>query len=310
MKILVTGGAGYLGSIMVGTLLARGDKVIVVDSFVHGVPSLAHFVAHPNFDVVRGDVRDVHTMRALFAQADVVIPLAAVVGAPACAQDPLAALSTNVEAVRTMVGLLSPQQRVIIPITNSGYGVGEPGKECTEETPMRPISLYGRSKVEAEKIVMGRENSISLRLATVFGMSSRMRLDLLVNDFVYRAVRDKSVTLFEAHFKRNYIHVRDVARAFVHAIDKFDAMRGEAFNVGLSHANLSKLELCQMIKEVLPDFVFTESAVGADPDKRDYIVSNAKIEETEFMPRHSLSSGIAELVRGYRMVRNERYGNV
>lgn len=205
---------------------------------------------------------------------------------------------------------MSPEQRLLIPITNSGYGVGEPGKMCTEESPLRPVSLYGRTKVEAEQAAMKRENVISFRLATVFGMSPRMRIDLLVNDFVYRAVTDRAVVLFEPHFKRNYIHVRDVARVFLHGIDSFEKMKHQIYNVGLSDANLSKMELCERIKKQVPGFVFLEAPVGEDPDKRDYIVSNAKIEATNFMPKYSLDAGIAELIKGYRMIRNTVYGNV
>ncbi|MBV9556518.1 MAG: SDR family oxidoreductase, partial [Pseudolabrys sp.] len=206
--------------------------------------------------------------------------------------------------------LMSPQQRIVMPITNSGYGVGEAGKFCTEETPLRPVSLYGVDKVEAEKIVLNRENSVSLRLATVFGMAPRMRIDLLVNDFVYRAVNDRFVVLFEAHFKRNYIHIRDVARAFLHAVDNFGEMKGGAYNVGLSDANLSKAELCERIKAQVPSFVYLEAPVGEDPDKRDYIVSNAKIEGTGYMPKYSLDAGISELIKGYRMIRDRVYGNI
>jgi nucleoside-diphosphate-sugar epimerase len=210
-----------------------------------------------------------------------------------------------------MLGELGREQRVVVPITNSGYGVGESGKHCTEQTPMRPVSLYGKDKVETEKEVLGRHhNAISLRLATVFGMSPRMRLDLLVNDFTYRACFDRFIVLFEAHFKRNYLHVRDVSRAFLHAIDNFEAMKGEPYNVGLSDANLSKHELCERIQQQLPKFVFLESQVGKDPDQRDYIVSNAKIEATGFRTQHSLDAGIGELIKGYAMIRNARYSNV
>ncbi|MDP6174321.1 MAG: SDR family oxidoreductase, partial [Rhodospirillales bacterium] len=206
--------------------------------------------------------------------------------------------------------LTSPDQRVITPISNSGYGIGEPGKFCTEETPMRPVSLYGKTKVEAEEMVLAHPSGISLRLATVFGMAPRMRIDLLVNDFVYRAVNDRAIVLFESHFKRNYIHIRDVARAFIHAMDNFDIMKGEAYNVGLSEANLSKWELCEKIREQVPNFVFLEAPIGEDPDKRDYIVSNEKIEATGFATAHGLESGIGELIKGYEMLRNSTYGNM
>jgi nucleoside-diphosphate-sugar epimerase len=310
-RVLVTGGAGYLGSILVPKLLERGFRVTVVDNFMFGQDSLAAVCYHPCFEVVRGDVRSRDLMRPLIKNADVIIPLAALVGAPICDRDPIAATTTNKDAIVWMVGELGRDQRVIIPITNSGYGVGEAGKYCTEETPLRPVSLYGRDKVETERAVLeGHPNAISLRLATVFGMAPRMRLDLLVNDFTYRAYKDRFIVLFEAHFKRNYIHVRDVAAAFLHAIDHFDAMKGEPYNVGLSDANLSKWELCERIQQQLPKFVFLESQVGKDPDQRDYIVSNEKIERTGFKPSVSLDDGIRELIKGYAMLRNERYANV
>jgi len=250
-------------------------------------------------------------MRPLVKEADVIIPLAALVGAPLCDRDPIAATSTNKQAIIDMLGHISPSQRVILPITNSGYGIGEAGKFCTEETPIRPVSLYGRDKVEVERTLLDRHKSaISLRLATVFGMSPRMRLDLLVNDFTYRAYTDRFIVLFESHFKRNFLHVRDVARAFIHAIDHFDAMSGQVYNVGLSDANLSKLELCQRIQTHLPAFVIHESNIGKDPDRRDYIVSNEKIERTGYKPAFSLDAGIQELVKGFAMIRDTRYSNV
>ena len=311
MNVLVTGGAGYLGSILVPALLDRGFGVTVVDNFMYGQDSLAGVCYHPAFSVVRGDVRSVETMRPLLKDADVIVPLAALVGAPLCDRDPLAATSTNKQAILDMLGLIGPNQRVIMPITNSGYGVGEPGKFCTEETPIRPVSLYGRDKVEVERALLDRHPSaISLRLATVFGMSPRMRLDLLVNDFTYRAYTDRFIVLFESQFKRNFLHVRDVARAFLHAIDNFDRMAGQIYNVGLSDANLSKLELCRRIQKHLPSFVIHESDIGADPDRRDYIVSNEKIERTGYRPAFSLDEGIRELIKGFAMIRNTKYSNI
>jgi nucleoside-diphosphate-sugar epimerase len=266
--------------------------------------------ANPNFDVVNGDARAADILKPLVAKADYVLPLAALVGAPLCKKDPIAATTTNRDAVATLGKLMSPQQRIVMPITNSGYGVGEEGKFCTEESPLRPVSLYGTTKIEAEKIALERDNSISLRLATVFGMSPRMRVDLLVNDFVYRAVNDRFVVLFEAHFKRNYIHIRDVARAFIHAIDHFADMKGRPYNVGLSDANLSKAELCERIKIQIPAFVYLEAPIGEDPDKRDYIVSNARIGATGYRPLHSLDDGVGELIKGFRMIRDRIYGNI
>lgn len=309
-SILVTGGAGYLGSILVPELLAAGHKVTVLDNFMFQQSSLAALCHLPNFEIINGDARQEDMLRPLVKNADYIFPLAALVGAPLCKKDPVGATTTNRDAVATLGKLMGRDQRLIIPITNSGYGVGEAGKFCTEDSPLRPVSLYGVVKVEAEKIALERENAISLRLATVFGMAPRMRIDLLVNDFVYRAVNDSAVVLFEAHFKRNYIHIRDVARAFLHAMDHFKTMKGGPYNVGLSDANLSKAELCGRIQKQLPKFVYLEAAVGEDPDKRDYIVSNAKIEGTGFQPAFSLDAGITELIKGYRMLRNSVYGNV
>jgi nucleoside-diphosphate-sugar epimerase len=308
--ILVTGGAGYLGSVLVPALLDRGHAVTVLDNFMFHQDSLLACCAEPRFSVIRGDCRDETTLTKALRGIDTIIPLAAIVGAPACQADQTASRSTNLEAIKLLVKLRKPDQRIIYPTTNSGYGIGEKGKFCTEQTPLRPISLYGVTKVEAERAVLDAGNSVTFRLATVFGMSPRMRIDLLVNDFVYRALNDRTVTVFEGHAKRNYIHVRDVARAFLHAMDHFDAMRGEAYNVGLSDANLSKLELCEKIRGHVPGFVFLEAPVGEDPDKRDYIVSNAKIEAAGFRPVHTLDDGIRELIKGYTVLRNGRYSNV
>jgi nucleoside-diphosphate-sugar epimerase len=308
-SVLVTGGAGYLGSILTPELLAAGHRVTVLDNFMYSQNSLAHLCANPDFDVANGDARAPDTLSPLVSKADVVIPLAALVGAPLCNRDPIAATTTNRDAIATLCKMLSPSQRVVMPTTNSGYGIGEPGKFCTEETPLRPVSLYGRDKVAAEQLVLGRENAISLRLATVFGMSPRMRVDLLVNDFVHRAVTDRFIVLFEAHFKRNYLHIRDVARAFLHAIDDFDRMRGRAYNVGLSDANLSKTELCECIKAQVAEFVYLEAPIGGDPDKRDYIVSNARIEATGYRTKYSLDDGIRELIKGFRTIRNAVHVN-
>jgi nucleoside-diphosphate-sugar epimerase len=232
------------------------------------------------------------------------------VGAPLCSMDPIGATSLNLDAQLMLLDTLSDDQWLLMPITNSGYGIGEQGKFCTEETPLRPISLYGKHKVQVEKMALARGNTVSFRLATVFGMAPRMRIDLLVNDFVYRAVYDNAVVLFESHFKRNYIHIRDVANVFLHAIKNFETMRNEPYNVGLSDANISKAELCEKIRGHLPSFVPVEAQIGEDPDKRDYIVSNEKIKATGFKPRHSLDMGISELIKGYRMIRNAQYGNI
>lgn len=309
-KILITGGAGYIGSVLAPTLLAHGYHVTVLDDFMFGQSTLLDSCAHPDFNVVRGDARDERVLKPLVKDADILIPLAAIVGAPMCNNDQTAALSINRDAIKLLLQLRSKEQRVLYPTTNSGYGIGEPGKFCTEETPLRPISLYGTSKVEAEQMVLASGNSITFRLATVFGLSPRMRLDLLVNDFVYRAVTDRAVVVFEGHAKRNYIHIRDVASAFVHAMAHFETMMGQAYNVGLSDANLSKIELCEKIAKHVPGFVCMEAPIGEDPDKRDYIVSNAKIERTGFKPQFSLDAGIVELIKGYRILRDGKYRNV
>jgi nucleoside-diphosphate-sugar epimerase len=310
MKILITGGAGYIGSVLTPALLAQGHEVTVLDSFYFRQNSLADCCQYDTFQVVRGDCRDEAFVKPFVAKADLLIPLAALVGVPLCNADHIATQTTNQDAVEMLCRLASPQQRVIMPVTNSGYGIGEKGKHCTEDSPLRPLSLYGVTKVKAEEAVLERENSISFRLATVFGMSPRMRTDLLVNDFVYRAVHDRAVVIFEGHFKRNYIHIRDVVRVFLHGIEKFEAMRGRAYNVGLDDANLSKLELCAVIQKHLPKFVFLEAPIGEDPDKRDYIVSNARVAAAGFKPEWSLDRGIRELIKGYTILRNSIYANV
>jgi len=310
MKILVTGGAGYLGSILVPDLLAAGHEVTVLDNFMFRQGSLNHVCYHPKFTVVKGDIRIESILLPLLKKADAVIPLAALVGAPLCNQDPVGATTTNRDAILMMLRNLSRSQMVLMPTTNSAYGTGEKDNFCTEESPLRPISRYAIEKVEVEKHLMQHPNAISFRLATVFGMSPRMRIDLLVNDFTYRAVNDRFVVLFESSFKRNYIHVRDVSRVFQHGLANFERMKGQIYNVGLSDANVSKRELCEIIARHVPGFVFLEAPVGKDPDQRNYIVSNAKIEATGYKPAHSLDAGVAELVKGYTMIRNTLHGNV
>ena len=309
-RVLVTGGAGYLGSILVPALLESGRQVTVLDTFSRGDAELAAVCANPNFIPVQGNVRDEKLVAGLIAKADTIIPLAALVGAPLCKRDPLTATAVNRDSILSLVKMVSRDQKLLYPTTNSGYGIGEPGKECTEETPLRPISLYGVDKVEVERAVLDSGNGITFRLATVFGMAPRMRIDLLVNDFTLRAVMDRAVVIFEGNFKRNYIHVRDVTRAFLHGMDNYAAMNQQPYNVGLSTANLSKLELCAQIKRHIPGFTYMEAPVGEDPDKRDYIVSNSKIERTGWAPKHSLDDGIAELIKGYSMINTRRFANV
>jgi nucleoside-diphosphate-sugar epimerase len=309
MRVLVTGGAGYIGSVLVPTLLEHGHEVTVLDTFARGDTVLASCCRFDSFVPIRGDARDTRLLDAHLAKADVVIPLAALVGAPVCAEDPIAAETTNRDAVISVAKRLSRSQALVYPNTNSGYGIGETDNFCTEETPLRPISLYGNTKVAAETAVLDAQG-ISLRLATVFGMSPRMRLDLLVNDFTWRAVNDRAIVVFEGHFKRSYIHLRDVVKGFEHCIANYGSMQGEAYNLGLSSANLSKLELCAKIAEHVPQLVYLEAPIGEDPDKRNYIVSNEKMERTGWRADWSLDRGITELLRGYQTLRNSRYANV
>lgn len=310
MRILITGGAGYLGSIMVPHLLALGHEVTVVDTFMFNQSSLLDCCAQPRFSLVRGDARDRGVMQKLMGKADVIIPLACLTGAPLCKLQPDNARTTIVEALRLMLELRSQEQRILYPTTNSGYGVGEEGMFCTEESPLRPISLYGQLKCEAEAMLLDAGNAITYRLATVFGASPRMRLDLLVNDFTFKAVMQGYMVLFEAHFKRNYIHIRDIARAFEHGITHFEAMKDKPYNVGLSSANLSKWELCEEIQKQVPSFYFVEAPIGKDPDQRNYIVSNARIEGTGFMPQYSLTDGITELLKAFQVMRLNQFSNV
>lgn len=309
-KVLVTGGAGYIGSVLVPMLLREGHEVTVVDNFYFNQSTLLECCMDPKFHVIRGDARKEELMEKLIEDKDYIIPLAAMVGFPLCKADEVAAETTNLGAIKTILKLREPRQRIIYPCTNSGYGVGEGDKFCTEDTPMRPISLYGTTKAEAERLILEAGNSLTFRFATVFGASARMRLDLLVNDFVYRAVFDRTAVLFEGKFKRNYIHIRDAAGAFIHAMSQFEDMKGKAYNCGLSSANLSKLELCAKIKEHIPEFVYLEAPIGEDPDKRDYIVSNERLEATGWKPQYSLDDGIEELRKVYTIIKNKTYSNI
>ena len=308
--ILVTGGAGYLGSILVPELLRMGNRVTVLDNFTYKQNSLSHVCNDESFQVIKGDVRLKKTLLPLLKEVEIIIPLAALVGAPLCEQDPINAKTINHDSMLDLFEWTHSDQYILMPTTNSAYGTGDKNNFCSEESKLYPISQYAQEKVLVEKALMERPNSISFRLATVFGMSPRMRIDLLVNDFVYRAIHDRFIILFESHFKRNYIHVRDVTRAFLHAIKNLHKMKGEVYNVGLSEANLSKQELCERIQNFVPDFVFQEASVGKDPDQRNYIVSNEKLEKTGFKPVYSLENGIQELIKGYAMLQNTRYTNI
>lgn len=301
-KVLVTGAAGYLGSVVCEQLLAKQYDVTALDSLAYGEQSLFHLCANPRFNFAWGDVRDEGLMAALLKDADVIIHLAAIVGAPACDRDPLAARSINLDSVLLLNRLRSPRQLVIFPNTNSGYGATSGALHCTEETALEPISLYGRTKVEAERHLLESENAITLRLATVFGMSPRMRLDLLVNHFVHAAMKDRYLVIFEKDFKRNFIHVRDVADCMLHCMENSGRMAGRPYNVGLDSANLSKEELALKIRDHVPGFYIHFSEVGSDPDKRNYIVSSQRLKETGFEPSHTLDDGIVELMKGYRMM--------
>jgi len=309
-KVLVTGGAGYIGSILVPQLLRNKYQVTVLDNFMYKQNSLLDVCYHPNLTIIVDDVRNKQLLKKEIARHDIIIPLAAIVGAPACSKDKSLATEVNQTQAENIINWTSDNQMVIFPVTNSGYGIGQKGKYCDENTPLNPISHYGRSKVAAEKALLEMGNAATFRLATVFGAAPRMRMDLLVNDFVYRASKDRFIVLFEAHFKRNYIHIRDVTSVFLHAINNYDTMKGEAYNVGLSDSNLSKRELCEKIKEHLPDFQIIESAIGQDPDKRDYIVSNKKIEETGWEPQYSLDMGIKELLNAYLFLKINNFVNV
>jgi nucleoside-diphosphate-sugar epimerase len=309
-KILVTGGTGYIGSILCEHLLDAGYQVTAVDNLMYGQQSLFHLCANPRFEFLFGDVRDEPLMRSLVKEVDVLIPLAAIVGVPACDRNPWLARSVNLEAVRLLNRLRSPLQLVIFPTTNSGYGTKSGDVFCTEDTPLEPISIYGQVKVQAEAELLETPNVISLRLATVFGMSPRMRLDLLVNHFVYAAITDGYIVIFEKDFKRNYIHIRDVADCFVYCIENSKQMVGRPYNVGLDAANLSKEELAMMVKGYVPKFYIHFASVGTDPDKRNYIVSSQRLKEAGFEARRSLDEGIQELLKGYRMLGRAPFKNV
>jgi nucleoside-diphosphate-sugar epimerase len=301
-SVLITGGAGYLGSVLTEKLLNAGYKVTVLDNLIYKQLSLTSFCYYPKFKFVHGDVRDVRLLAELIDTHDIIIPLAAIVGMPACKKDPDLTIAVNFQQIANIVHFLSPNQKLLVPNTNSQYGSSD--KIITEESPFNPLSLYAKTKCDAEKAVLDSGNGISLRLATVFGVSYRQRMDLLVNDFVYRAVTDEFLVLFESHFLRNYVHVRDVAKAFFHLIINYDKCNNNAFNVGLTSANMSKLQLAQKIKEYVPQLVIVEEQFKEDFDKRNYVVSNEKLESTGWSCDFSLDMGIQELMTAYKMIHN------
>ena len=308
-KILITGGAGYIGSVLIPKLLTEGFDVTCVDNLMYEPTSLMMATKNKSFRLIIGDARDKELMRPLIESADIIIPLACLTGAPLCNKDKTSALSVNRDAVVMCSELSSTNQLLIYPCTNSGYGIGEEGIFCTEESSLNPISLYGKLKVEAEKILLEKGNAITFRLATVFGISPRPRLDLLVNDFTYRAFFDKTVVLFEADFKRNYLHIEDAAEGFIFAINNSN-LAGNCFNLGYSEANLSKRELCEEIKKILPEFVYVISEIGTDIDKRNYIVSNEKIEKAGFKASRDLATGIQELVKALPLLKRNQFANI
>ena len=309
-KVLITGGAGFIGTLLSKKLLQEGYDVTVLDSFLYGEDSLLDSCIYENFHAIRGDVRNADLLRSSMRKKDYIIHLAALVGAPLCDLDPIGATTTNLESTKNIISFRTKDQKILYPNTDSAYGKGNKNSLCTEETPLRPISLYGKTKAKAEQLVLESGNSISLRLATVFGVSPRMRIDLLVNEFVYRAVNDKSIILYEGNFKRNFVHVRDVVDAFAYSIKNFENMKDEKFNVGLPEANISKIELCERIKKFIPDFVYFLSEVNSDIDQRDYTVSTEKIEKAGFKSKISLDQGIKELIKAFSILRNRRYGNI
>ena len=299
-KVLITGGAGYLGSVLTEVLLGRGYKVTVIDNLIYRQTSLAPFTYNKNFKFILGDVTDNDTLKPLVESHDVIIPLAAIVGMPACKANPELAIKVNYEQVKNITEWTTKDQMIMIPNTNSQYGSST--EIITEESPFKPISLYAETKCDAEKSVLDSGNGIALRLATVFGMSYRMRTDLLVQDFVYKALNDGYLVLFESHFIRNCIHIRDIANTFLFMIENYERCNNNAFNVGLSEANCTKLELAQAIQKFVPDLVIVQNEFKKDFDQRNYMVSNSKLESMGWKPEFSLEDGIRELIEGYKLI--------
>ena len=309
-KVLITGGAGYIGSILTPYLLQKGYHVTVLDNLMYKQTSLLECCSNKNFNFIRGDISDINLMNDLVPQFDVLILLAAIVGAPACNANSTLSDTINCRAPINILNSISAEQKVLLPTTNSGYGIGRKDKLCNENSPLNPVSLYGRQKVEVEKKYLDNGNAVSFRFATVFGASPRMRMDLLVNDFVYRALTDKFIVLYEHNFRRNFIHVQDVASVFCFGIENYEEIRGNAFNVGLSSANLTKYELCEQIKKMIPDLEILTGQSASDPDKRDYLISNEKIEGVGWMPLVTLKDGIRELIKGYKIINARPFANV
>jgi nucleoside-diphosphate-sugar epimerase len=307
MKVLITGGAGYLGSNLTRHLLEAGYTVTVLDNLMYDQVTLLHLFGNPKFQFELGDVRDKKLLQELVGLNDVIIPLAAIVGMPACKANPELTVAVNYQQVADIVEVLRDDQKLILPNTNSQYGSSD--SIITEESPFNPLSLYAKTKCDAENIMLANGNGVSLRLATVFGVSPRMRTDLLVNDFVYKSVVDGYLVLFEAHFKRNYIHVQDIARTFQFIIENYEKCKGQAFNVGLSTANLSKLELAEKIKSHIPSLVIKQDDFKEDFDKRNYIVSNEKLEALGWKPIYDLDYGIKQLMSAYKIVINKNNQN-
>ena len=309
-KILVTGGAGYLGSVLVPELLSKGHSVTVIDNFMYEQTSLLEACRSENLEIINADARDEEILSLHLKDKEFIFPLACLTGAPLCKKSPIDAKTINLGAIESIIKLRSPNQKIIFPTTNSGYGKADETGWCTEESALNPVSLYGILKNEAEEKLLEAGNVITFRLATVFGVSPRMRLDLMVNDFVYRAVNDKTITLFESHFRRNFLYIKDAINGFIFALENFERLKNNTYNLGLSSANITKMDLCHLIKEKIQDFYIVDHDFAKDPDQRDYLVSNQKIEDAGYAASTSLSSGIDELIRSYSFIKEMNFRNI